>query len=131
MPTLLYGPKAGLAPPRIARPKQRKTFAADALELDAAAGTVTLRMRTGAWVKSIDRSGDCVRDERDTRAQLWVTVGDRLIVWPTSIASDELALVEIVGVAQDARTLRCVNRNGTLPTTGSVYVMRCRAGGRR
>lgn len=128
MSLLRHGPRAN--EPRIAkpRPRVRRIFSgAIAIGQD---GAVRLDVTSGCWQVTIDKTGERTSSSRNLRARMWLTVGDRLIVSPADVTIDEVAMVELTRVEQNASTLHGRVIVGALSAVeGGVHVMRATLSG--
>lgn len=118
----VYGPKA--TAPHVPKPRtpKRRTFTATVAFRFA--DVVTLDIAAGCWQVETDKLGDRVATTRDPRRRPWLTVGDRLVVSPVDLAIDEVAMVRIVKVEQNAHVVHATIVTGKLsPSITAVHVM--------
>lgn len=84
-----------------------------------------LVVRRGAHVRTVDKLGDVLEDSKDERAQLWINLGDHVLVADRSLVTDPVAVLEIVrvdfvGWSEARYGVAC--RRGTAPA-GECWVM--------
>jgi hypothetical protein len=84
---------------------------------------VKLTPKRGAWWKTFTPDADLVDEGKDTTSMLFANIGDSLIVFGADV--DEIAVVEVTGVARDGVTLEIKTRYAPRAVRdGAVFVMR-------
>lgn len=104
---------------RRSKTSTRLSYAA-AVETDSKPGRYVLRVRRGAGKRVVDAEGAEVETKRDPLATLFTNLGDLHVVSAADLASDRIAMVEVVSMTQGGTPIVAVLA-GVMPI-GEVVV---------
>lgn len=109
-------------PKRRVKPLQSIGYAA---ELVRDGASLVLRCERKAWVKTFDAEGVILSTSVEPKS-LWFTanIATRLLVMPRDVRINTIGAYNVVGVAEDYRTLRVVHASSDEVACGMVCVLK-------